>query len=92
MVTIKMVAEEGNQLGPSACYGILFNYWAPRISDDVTIMRPFADGSGCAFDIRSSWVDGFLDNFMYLEAAGKRLNFAVSRAKLLPDCGPDEIK
>ena len=92
MCTVKMEAIDGNKLGVDACYGTLFNYWAPRISDDVKLMRPFADGTGCAFDIRSSWIDGFLDNYEYLKSAGKRLNFTVSRAKSLPECGEDVAK
>lgn len=92
MVTVKMESEGGSNLGVEACYGTLFNYWAPRISDDVKTMRPFADGTGCAFDIRSSWIDGFLDNFMHLSSGGKRLNFSVSRAKSLPECGEDVTK
>lgn len=92
MVTIKMTStEEGGQLGAQACYAILYKYWAPRISDDVTAMRPFSDGTGAVFDIRSQWVDGFLDNYMHLSSGG-RTNFEVSRAKSLPDCGPDEAK
>ena len=92
MCTVKMEAIDGNKLSVDACYGTLFNYWAPRISDDVKLMRPFADGTGCAFDIRSSWIDAFLDNYEFLKSAGKRLNFTVSRAKSLPECGEDVAK
>jgi ATP-dependent RNA helicase DDX21 len=93
MVTIKMTStEEGGHLGAQACYAILYKYWAPRISDDVTVMRPFADGTGAVFDIRSQWVDGFLDNYSHLSSGGRTPNFEVSRAKSLPDCGSDEAK
>jgi hypothetical protein len=93
MVTIKMTSlEEGGHLGAQACYAILYKYWAPRISDDVTVMRPFADGTGAVFDIRSQWVDGFLDNYSHLSNGGRAPNFEVSRAKSLPDCGSDEEK
>lgn len=93
MCTIKMThEEEGGQLGVQACYAILYKYWAPRISEEVKVMRPISDGSGAVFDIRSSWVDGFLDNFSHLESAGRKLNFTVNRAKSLPECGEDESK
>jgi hypothetical protein len=64
MVTIKMSAtEEGGQINAQACHALLFKYWSNRISEDILLVRPFSDGSGCAFDIRSNWVDGFLDNY-----------------------------
>jgi len=90
MCTVKIEGIDGAKLTVASCYAILFNYWAPRVWDDVKTMRPFADGTGCAFDIRSAWIDGFLDNYEYLKNAGRRMNFTVSRAKSLPECGEDE--
>lgn len=47
------IGEDGGRIGPQAAFAILFKYWAPRISDSVRYIRPFSDGSGVAFDIRS---------------------------------------
>ena len=87
-----MCAEEGKQLGAQACFAILYKYWAPRIQESIRVIRPFSDGTGVAFDIRSQWVDAFLDNFEHLKNGDKQVDFDVSIAKSLPPCGPDEQK
>ena len=68
MTTIKMcIGEDGGRIGAQAAFAILYKYWAPKISDSIKTIRPFSDGSGVVFDIRSQWVDAFLENYEHLK-------------------------
>ena len=48
-------------------------------------MKSLRDGSGVVFDIQESWIEGFIDNFDQLKKTNSRIDFEVTRCKMMPD-------
>ena len=80
-----MWANQGN-LTEETASEMIGKYWAPRVKDSITIMKPLRNGSGIAFDLRSDLADGFMENFdMLKEQNSRRVDFSVIRCTTKPD-------
>lgn len=83
------MSVQRGRLGVSNCYHILKKYWGPKIGENVRNVKPFKDGMGVVFDIRSDNMDAFLENFERLKETGDRIDFDVAKCSDLPDLDED---
>lgn len=82
--TLKLRTQKG-YLNNYQANGILRKYWDPKVSENIKNMKPFKDGMGVVFDIRSDRFEEFMENFDRIKETQGEINFEISKCTDLPD-------
>jgi len=88
VTTVRMSVQRG-RLNVGDCYRVVKKFWGPRQSDSVRNVKPFRDGSGVVFDIRTDQLEMFLENYERLKETERSIDFDVSKCTELPDLDDD---
>jgi hypothetical protein len=78
--------EEGKELDETSAFALIQQYWAPRVVDQVRIIRTRKDKTGVVFDLQAKSAEGFVESYLNLkEKNGARVDFEVGLCLELPE-------